>query len=484
MRCRNAASCGLLRLGLALQGLVLTADAAEVSRPNVLILMADNWAAPHASRLGDPVVKTPTFDALAERGVLFRNAFCAVPSCAPARAVFVTGLYAHRLGPGANLNGTLPAEFTVFPDLLEQSGYRVGYSGKGWSPGSVEASRRSRNPAGDKFPSFEQFLQDQPRSGTPFCFWFSSRNPHVPWTDGQANRATIDEQAISIPEYLPDEPETRRDIAGYYAEVEDFDSQCREHLELLAAAGQSEQTLVIMTGDNGWQMPRGLAHIYDSGTHVPLVIAGPGVTGPGRIVDSFVGFEDFAPTFAELAGVPSPPRFDGVSLCRLLRDPLAVGRDHIFLERERHANVRRGDLCYPVRAIRTADDMYIRNLRPERGPSGDAEFYYAVGEYGDVDASLTKELLIAPNRPARLEPYFERIFGLRPAEELYDLRTDPDQIHNLAADPAQAETLQRLRAQVETWMSATGDPRCDPRNDSFDGYPYLGPSRRQQPAAR
>ena len=195
-------------------------------RPNILILMADNWAWPHAGVCGDSVVKTPTFDQLAKHGVLFRHAFCSVPSCAPARAVFCTGLHAHRLGPGASLYGEVPAEFPVYADLLEQAGYTVGHSGKGWSPGSVEASGRTRNPAGDKYKSFEEFLAKAP-DDRPFCFWHSSRDPHIPWTGGEDLRPGIDPAAVRIPDYLPDAEETRLDIVGYYAEVENFDRECR-----------------------------------------------------------------------------------------------------------------------------------------------------------------------------------------------------------------------------------------------------------------
>ena len=231
-------------------------------------------------------------------------------------------------------------------------------------------------------------------------------------------------------------------------------------------------------------MPRGLAHIYDSGTRVPLVIAGVTVKFPGRVTDGFVSFEDFLPTFVDLAEAERPELVDGVSLVPMLTNPVANGRSSVFLERERHANVRRGDLCYPVRAVRNEEFFYIRNVKPDRGPSGDAEFYYSVGEYGDVDASLTKQLLLKEPRPPEWDGYFQKVFGLRPAEELYNVRTDTDQVHNLAADPAYAATLARLRLQVDDWMRSTGDPRVDPNDDSFDRYKYHGKSRRQPAAVR
>src|SRR5687768_17441093 len=146
-------------------------SAAEPSRPNVLFCIADDWSYPHAGAYGDPVVKTPAFDRVAREGVLFTRSYCAAPSCSPSRAALLTGRYPHELGHGANLWGSLPAKYAVYPDLLEAAGYRVGLQGKGWGPGQL--GERQRNPAGRNFPSFEKFLESVPK-GEPFCFWYGS----------------------------------------------------------------------------------------------------------------------------------------------------------------------------------------------------------------------------------------------------------------------------------------------------------------------
>lgn len=220
-----------------------------------------------------------------------------------------------------------------------------------------------------------------------------------------------------------------------------------------------------------------VSNIYDAGTRIPLVIAWEGIQQPGRRSDAFVGFEDFFPTFLELAGVGQLPPHDGQSLLPLLRDPQARGREHVFLERERHANVRRGDLSYPVRALRTQDYLYVLNLCPERWSAGDSEFYFSVGPYGDVDNSPTKQLLLTEPRSTDVERSFQIIFSKRPREELYGLRTDPGQIHNLADEPRAALTLRELRQRARDWMMATDDPRVDPHTEVFDKYPYY-----EQPA--
>ncbi|MCS7024673.1 MAG: sulfatase [Bryobacteraceae bacterium] len=432
-------------------------------RPNILLLIADNWAYPHASTYGDPVVQTPTFDRIARQGVVFRNAFAPNPSCSPSRSSLLTGQESHRLRDAANLYGNLAAEFTVYPDILEASGYAVGFSGKGWGPGSPELSGRKRNPAGEKYASFAEFLRSR-KTGQPFCFWFGSNHPHVPWNQGQNRQARMKASAIRVPKHLPDEAEVRQDILNYYCEVEEFDQQCREILEQLEQLGELDRTLVVMTSDNGWQMPRGLAGCYDLGVHVPLAMRWPGEIRAGSVRDDFVTLTELAPTFVEAAGLPRPASFTTKSLFSRQR------LDAVFLERERHANVRRGDLAYPIRGVRTKHFLYLRNLTPERWPAGDPEFYWSVGPYGDVDDSLSKRLLLK-RKP---QPYFDLCFAKRPAEELYDLRSDPDQVNNVATSPKYAAVKADLSKRLDEWMQATADPRVSP-TDFWDRVPYTGP---------
>jgi hypothetical protein len=164
------------------------------------------------------------------------------------------------------------------------------------------------------------------------------------------------------------------------------------------------------------------------------------------------------------------------SILPLLRgEPDSVPRDALFLERERHANVRHDNQSYPVRAIRTREFLYLRNLRPDRWPAGDPDVLYVHERpFGDVDTTRIKDVLLAHREDPAFAPYIARIFGKRPAEELYDLRRDPDQLTNVAGDPQYAETLTKLRGRVERWMRDTGDPRVDPTYDGFDAFPYYG----------
>jgi hypothetical protein len=150
----------------------------------------------------------------------------------------------------------------------------------------------------------------------------------------------------------------------------------------------------------------------------------------------------------------------------------------MFLERERHANVRRGNFSYPVRGIRTREWLYLRNLAPDRWPAGDPEHIWSVGPYGDVDGSQCKDVLLDPKRPPAWQKHFDLVFGKRPAEELYDLRSDPDQVRNLAAEPKHRAVREGLARRVDEWMKATADPRAAGWTDFWDKAPYSGPRKK------
>jgi N-sulfoglucosamine sulfohydrolase len=456
---------------LALLCFVTPASAAE-NRPNILLILADNWAWPHASAYGDRVVETPTFDQVAREGMLFSNAFCVVPSCAPSRAALLTGQTIHRLGSAGSNWGHFSSRLATYPNLLAAQGYTVGFAGKGWGPGDVEQESPEFKPAGPEFESFASFMKELPE-GKPFCFWFGSRMPHRKWTEGESRKMKRDD--VKVPAYLPDTEAVRDDILNYYAEVETFDREAGELLSMLAASGRAENTLVIVGSDNGWQMPRGLANVYDSGTHVPLAMRWPKRIKPGSKTNTFINFDDFAPTLLAAAGMKVPAEMTGHSFLPLLEGKQYTARDCVFLERERHANVRRGDLSYPVRSIRTADYLYVRNFEPDRWPAGDPTVYWSVGDFGDVDPSPTKELILAHRDQQPLEKFYQLSFAKRPAEELYDLKQDRHQIHNVADDANYALAKQSLQQRLSKWMQQTGDPRAsNPRDDRWERYPYLG----------
>lgn len=443
-------------------------------KPNILLVIADDWSYPHAGALGDPVVRTPNLDRLIGEGVSFSQAFAAAPSCTPSRAALLTGQYPHRLEAGGNLWGNLPRKFPNYTELLERAGYLVGFERKGWGPGNFQAGGYGHNPAGKAYPSFEAFLKNRPDSAQPFCYWLGSQDPHRPYEKGTGLAAGLDPARVRVPAWLPDTPEVRADILDYYVEVERLDRDLRLAIRALEARGELKTTIIVVTSDNGMPFPRAKATLYDAGCRVPLVVWAPGSrVRAGQGIDELVSLTDLAPTFLQAAGLPVPAAMTGRSLWPVLRGARTVPRPQVLVERERHANVRRGDLSYPSRAIRTRDFLYIRNFEPDRWPAGDPTLYVAVGEFGDVDPSPSKTLILSDT--VRFATHYRLAFAKRPAEELYDLKTDPDQVRNVADSVRFAAPLRRLRQQLNGVLKTTADPRATrPRDDRWDRYPYYG----------
>ncbi|HNS20294.1 MAG TPA: sulfatase [Sedimentisphaerales bacterium] len=479
---------GLGGIGMALAGSSgLPAQAVRTERPNILFCIADDWSWPHASIAGDRVVKTPTFDAVAREGVLFSNAFVTAPSCTPSRGSIVTGQWHWRLEEGGNLWSTLPAKFPVYPDLLERAGYCVGCTRKGWGPGQHQPGGRTRNPAGPSFKDFKTFLQARPER-TPFCFWFGSHDPHrdYDWESGAKSGMRLED--VVVPPYLPDNEIVRKDLCDYYFEVQRFDREVGELLDLLREAGELDRTLVVITGDNGLPFPRCKSTLCDGGTRVPLAMRWPALAKGGRVIQDFVSLQDLASTFLEAAGLTPPAAMTGRSLLATLVSDrsgwIDPARDHVLTGKERHAWVRKDGLGYPCRAIRTRDFLYICNFEPQRWPAGDpvdgGEPYYRNRAYGDIDDSPTKTYMMEHRDDAQVKPLFDLAFEKRPAEELYDLRSDPHQLQNVASDPAYADTRKKLESSLLAELRATGDPRVL-GGAKFDDYPYYGG---QQPKRR
>ncbi len=462
-------------------------------RPNILFCLADDWSWPHASIAGDKVVKTPTFDRVAREGVLFENAFVSSPSCTPSRGAMLTGQWHWRLEEGGNLWSTLPAKFEVYPDILEGAGYHVGHTRKGWGPGRDEPGGRKRNPAGPQYKNFAEFMKARPE-GSPFCFWFGSQDPHrdYKWRSGVDSGMKLED--VKVPACFPDSEEVRIDICDYYWEVQRFDTEVGELLAMLEESGELDNTLVVVSGDNGLPFPRCKSNLYDTGTNVPLAVRWPAAVRGGRVVRDFISMSDLAPTFLEAAGLRPTPDMTARSFLDILKSDKSglvdPKRDHVLTGKERHVPAQEDDLGgYPSRAIRTHDFLYIRNFKSDRWPSGYASGYAEPVEidvskpratgfgYADTDASPTKSYMIKHRDDPKVARLFELAFGKRPAEELYDLRKDPDQINNVAENPDYDVTKRKLAAALMAHLKATKDPRALGKGKIFDTYPYYGGAR-------
>ena len=175
--------------------------------------------------------------------------------------------------------------------------------------------------------------------------------------------------------------------------------------------GQYENTIIIICSDNGWQMPRGLANLYDFGLKIPLIISWPGQFKGGREGCDFVSLNDFAPTFLELVGIDAPAEMNAKSFVDILYSEengrIDASRNFVVAGRERHAFVRQGGTGYPGRAIRTDDYLYVKNYESDRWPAGDPPLF------GDVDAHMlhypapTKIYMLANRDDAAVKPLFD-----------------------------------------------------------------------------
>jgi uncharacterized sulfatase len=440
-------------------------------RPNIFVAISDDQSWLHTSAEGDPVVKTPVFDRIAQQGVRFTSAFCCAPSCTPSRGGLLTGQHIWRLEEGANLFSTLPAKFEVYPDILESAGYHVGYMGKGWGPGNFRKGGRTRNPAGPAYDDFDQFSASVPRA-KPFCFWFGSHDPHRGYVKGSGLKAGLRLDDVQVPAWLPDDSDVRSDMLDYFFAIRRFDRDLGRIIERIEKAGQLENTLVVVTSDNGMPFPRAKATVYDSGTRMPLAIRWPARIPGGRVVEDLVGHVDLAPTLLEAAGIAPRPQMNGRSLLKLLesRKPGLTGqsREFVLSAMERHTNSRAGGAGYPMRALRTRDYLYIRNFEPDRWPAGDPE------DYGEIANCPSKASMLKYRDDPKLGRFFRMACAKRPAEELFDLKKDPDQLNNAAGRPEYADIRKSLRTLLDKQLIETRDPRMTGGPIIWDSIPYKG----------
>jgi N-sulfoglucosamine sulfohydrolase len=482
----RARVCLVLGVALATSGASFGAQSGR-GRPNILIAIADDWSHGHAGAYGCGWVKTPAFDRVAREGVLFANAFTNNPKCSPCRASLLTGRNSWQLDEACNHFGVFPARWPVYTDLLEQAGYHVGFTGKGWGPGDFRSGGFKRNPAGQEFNrqrskpphrgvseidyarNFNDFLAAR-KPGQPFCFWYGGTEPHREYDEGNGRRLGKDPKAVKLPAYYPDSDVIRNDMLDYAVEVEWFDTQLGRILSRLEESGELDDTLVLVTSDHGMPFPRVKGQVYEHGVHLPLAVRCGRLPGKGRIVDDFVNVRDFAPTFLEAAGVERPKSITGRSFLDVLESGKSAQvdsrRDRVLLGKERHDLGRPFDQGYPVRAIRTRDYFYVLNYEPDRWPAGNPETGYR-----DCDDGPTKTLLIS-----RFDESYRLCFGKRPREELYRVIEDPDCVKNLASEAGLRAVKQKLREEMEETFRQDGDPRALGRGAIFDTYEYVGPA--------
>jgi len=433
-------------LPLALVLLVAPLFSAPTAKPHLVIFLTDDHSRRDASIYGATDVRTPQMARVAAAGLTFERAFVASPSCAPSRAALLTGLMPARNGAEAN-HSRPRAELKKLPGYLKELGYEVVAFGK------VSHYQHTGDYGFDYFahdkyhedvaiPEGIKWLRAR-KSDRPLCIFFGTNWPHVPWPEDPEGYVAAD---IRVPVTHVDTPATRAARARYYAAVSRMDGELGDVYDAARSVLGSD-FFFLTTSDHGAQWPFGKWSCYDDGIRTPMIAVWPDRIKPGTRTDAMVSWVDILPTLTELAGGVAPRSIDGRSFLPVLRGQVREHRELIFTT---HSGDGRMNV-YPTRSVRTGDWKYIRNLHPEYYYSTHVDLVQADGA-GGYFASWVERAKTDAASAAIVRRYHQR-----PAEELYDLNADPQELINLAGDSRQGTRLAGLRSEVDAWMREQGD---------------------------
>lgn len=508
-------------------------DNTSQKRPNILFAISDDQSFAHTGFAGCDFVNTPAFDRIASEGIYFNNCIAASPGCAPSRSSIVTGRYHWQNEQSGQHASSWLKKHVPFIDLLNANGYVTGRTGKGVSPfqyarnendslwrktdaGGIEHSRivykngspddeRTANKiiATNYFENFKYFMENV-REEEPFFFWYGCKEPHRAYEQDSWIRNNKKLEDVSIPGFFPDHGIVRGDMLDYAVEIDWFDLHLQRMLTYLEEIGELENTIVMVTADNGMPFPRAKANGYEYGIHVPLAIRFPKNFPGGRIVDDPISFLDLAPTILEITQTSSKGMkpISGKSFLNILRSKkqgiVDGSKEYVFSGRERHSASRYLNRGYPQRMIRSKDFLLTWNIEFDRWPAGapqrlvpgtDDELYpmYGIDENGihhsqwaftDIDESPTKSFIIENREDEFVELFFNWSIGKRSEFELFDVNSDPFCLNNLSGNSNYSEVENEMRKVLMAELKKSNDPRVvGPDKAVFDSYIRYSPMR-------
>lgn len=438
------------------------------------MLVADDHGREAVGCYGNPVVSTPNIDRLAAEGVRFDNAFCTTASCSSSRSVILTGLHNHTNRTYGLVHDphhfSMSPRVRTLPVLLAKAGYRTGRMGKKhYRPGrlfpfdldppewgSDEDLLRHRD---DRW--FADRCAEFVAGGSPFFLYWCTYDPHRdrirddhplrPDSFGNPDEPfagdveqPFDPAEVIVPEFLPDLPEVRAELAAYYQSIARLDRGIGRLLEHLDVAGVMDDTVILYLSDNGAAFPMAKTTLYEPGMRLPLVVRDPRRSSTaGSAAPALVTWADLAPTVLDLAGAPElAQHMFGESFVPLLDDPGAPGRGHVFAAHSFHQVTN----YYPMRVVRAKRWKFIYNVAHKLDYPTAADLY----------ASATWQAILREG--ARLGERDIDQYLHRPRFELYDLESDPLELHNLADDPAQSARVAQMVELVQGFQRDTDDP--------------------------
>lgn len=428
------------------------AEQASGKRPNILWLIAEDFGQ-HLGCYGTKEVWTPNLDKMAAEGVRYTRFFTTAPVCSPSRSSFMTGMYSITIGSQnhrSHRDGQhpLPQGVKVMTDWLREAGYytgnlkqlppAMGFQGAGKTDWNFTYGD------GNQLAAFDTTQWGELKAHQPFYaqinFQETHRKFHAP--------KKADPAKVEIPPYYPDHPVTRQDWAEYLDSATDLDRKIGLVLKQLEEDGLADDTVVVFFGDNGQSHVRGKQFCYEEGLLVPLIIRWPkNFPAPahyqaGSVDERLLMSIDLTATTIDIAAGKTPGKMEGQPF---LGERAAAPRQYVFGARDRC-----DETVFRFRTARDARYRYIRNFTPERP-------FLQKNDYKERSYpvwNLLKEL----NAQGKLTPVQAVLCApTMPAEELYDLQSDPWEIKNLAPSPEHADVLARMRAVTEEWIKKTGD---------------------------
>ncbi len=424
---------------------------------NVLLIISDDHSF-ESGAYGNKIIDTPSIDRMAEKGVRFTNNFCTTPSCSASRSVIFTGLYNHANGQFGHAHSynhfSLHEWVKPVHTLLHESGYKTGLIGKFHvnTPSHFKLdyvdTKNSRHvkQMSDKAADF--FAQTK---GNPFFLTVGYSDPHRAGKGfgedkvfpGVENKTYSPEEVI-VPDFLPDTPATRDELAKYYSSIHRMDQGIGFLLDALEKDGRLNDTLIIYISDNGMAFPGAKSCLYDPGINLPMIVMSPTLEKPGGVTHAMTNYTDLVPTILDWTGA-KPPEYDlhGRSFLPVLNEQNPNGWDEINFSHTFHEIT----MYYPSRGTRTKKYKYINNLAHEM------IFPFA----SDLYASKTWQYILK-NEESYFGARTVENYLYRDEEELYDLEQDPNEIHNLANNPRYRNVLTELKQQTMDFRRRTKDP--------------------------
>lgn len=424
---------------------------AENSKPNILILIADDVSLNDFGCYGHPIIKTPNIDALAKDGIRFTNTFLTTSSSSPSRSSIITGRYPHNTG-ACELHSPMGDEQISIAELLKNTGYYCAQAGKwhfGASPLKPDgpASRGfdrtggGVNDGGGESGSEKwiSFLQERPKN-KPFFMWFASHDAHRPW-DSDQSLERYNPDKVEITRFFIDDKPTRQDFANYYFEVTRFDYYVGKVIKELKAQGVYKNTFIIVMADNGRPFPRSKTRLNTDGIKTPFIVHYPAaVKQKGQVCNRLLSVIDIAPTLSEIARIKSSPTFQGRSFLTLLSNPQKKFRKYVFAEHNWHS------FEALERMVCTEKYLLIENKRPQLNAIGASDIVD-----GDAGCSLIKGY-----KAGKLNEFQYDLFKVpRPTIELYEFENDKDQLNNIALN--NKKVADKLIKVLRQWQKDTGD---------------------------